>query len=640
MKISYNWLKEIVDITVDADAIGHALTMVGLQLDSKQPAADDTTLDFEVTVNRPDCLNVFGLARELALIFGSPPPAVNGTHKIQAIPFRANEGHFSVSGKDVRVLIEDSDLCPRYCAQLITGIKVGPSPAWMKAKLEACGLRSINNVVDVTNFVMLEIGQPMHAFDFDKITGGTIRVRRASNEKLLMIDGKGRTLADPMLAIADAEKAIAVAGVMGGMDSEVTGNTTNLLLESAYFQPSSVRRTAKALDLSTDASYRFERGADHKMQAVACLRAAALLEECAGGTVHPLIDVCPVKFHPLEIRLRQQRISRILGQTIDPHLADNILTALGFIKKAENVWLVPSFRVDVLKEIDLIEEIARHSGYNNIPATLPRGEKKYQHDYPTYELERSVNQVLRAAGLDEAFTFSFVNDPNAIRIQNPMAETMTALRSSLLPGLQESIGYNLRHRNEDVRLFEMGRVFLPESEKIALGIAALLEYRELKGILENLFSALQYDLPTIREGNIMLRDRMVGKIVQSSIETLPLQLCEIYLSDLIEVPKRTIRYEAVVPYPSVQRDISFLIAEDLEYAQLELILKQLSLSSLKQLELIDRYQGKNIPEGKVSLTLRLIFQAPDRTLTSEEADQMVRVATNALMEKFNIDIRK
>jgi len=641
MKVSYNWMKETVDIPADPDALARALTMVGLQLESKQHYEDDTTLDFEVTVNRPDCLSVFGLAREAALIYASPPPALKGLHATQVIPFKTNDGRYSSAGKDLRILIEDADLCPRFCGQLITGIKAGPSPSWMQKRLEACGLRSISNVVDITNYVMLELGQPMHAYDFDTIAAGTIRVRKARNEKLLMIDGKERLLTDSMLAIADAERVIGVGGVMGGMETEVTESTTNVLLEAAYFQPTSVRRTAKTLEHSTDASYRFERGADYKMQANACLRAAALLEECAGGTVHPVIDVCPGKFVPAEIRLRQPRIARILGQTIDPHLADNILTALGFLKKAEYLWQVPSFRVDIFREIDLIEEIARHFGYNNIPSTLPKAEKKYQADYPIFQLEREVNQFLRGAGLEEALTYSFVNDSTecAIRIVNPISETATVLRMSLIPNLQESVAYNLRHRNEDVRLFEIGRVFLPETEKTALGIAMLAEYRDLKGILESMLEALQYDRPTIRDGSISIEGKLIGKMIQTQSESHPLQLCEIYLSDLIQLPKQRLSYNPVIPYPFVERDVSFLVSNEIRYSQLEDMVHGIDIPALRKWKLVDRYQGKNIPPGKVSLTLRFIFQAPDRTLTSEEVDRMFETIVRTLSQNFEIELR-
>ncbi|MCI0415926.1 phenylalanine--tRNA ligase subunit beta [bacterium] len=641
MKVSYNWLKETVDIPVDPDALAKALTMVGLQLESKQPYEEDTTLDIEVTVNRPDCLSVYGLAREIALIFGSPPPAIKGLHQTQVIPFRTNDGRYSGGGKDLRILIEDADLCPRFCGQIVTGIKVGPSPSWMQKKLEACGLRSISNVVDITNYVMLELGQPMHAYDFDTLAGGTIRVRKARNEKLLMIDGKERPLSDSMLAIADAERVIGVGGVMGGMETEVTESTTNVLLEAAYFQPASVRRTAKTLELSTDASYRFERGADYKMQANACLRAAVLLEQCAGGTVHPVVDVCPGKFVPAEIRLRQPRIARILGQTIDPHLADNILTALGFIKKAENLWQVPSFRVDIFREIDLIEEIARHFGYNNIPSTLPKAEKRYQADHSTFQLERAVNQFLRGAGLEEAYTFSFVNESTeeAIRIINPLSEIAPALRTSLLPGLQESVAYNLRHRNEDVRLFEIGRVFLPETEKIALGIAMLVEHRDLKGIMESMLSALLYGEPTIRDGSIFVEGKNIGRMIQTHSESQPLQLCEIYLSDLIQLPQRRLTYNPLIPYPFVERDVSFLISSDVRFSQLEDVFNRMDVPALRAWKLVDRYQGKNIPSGKVSLSLRFTFQATDRTLTSEEVDRMFDTIVRALSENFAIELR-
>jgi phenylalanyl-tRNA synthetase beta chain len=467
-------------------------------------------------------------------------------------------------------------------------------------------------------------------------------VRKAQNEKLVMIDGKERLIDDTMLAIADAQRAVAVGGVMGGMETEVTDSTTTVLLESAYFQPSSVRRTAKLLELSTDASYRFERGVDYKMQATACRRAAALLAEIAGGTPHAVMDVAPGKFIQPEIRLRHQRITRILGQHIDPHLADNILTALGFIKKSEHLWQVPSFRVDVAREIDLIEEIARHNGYNNIPSTLPKTDKKYQADYPTFEMERAVNQFLRGAGFDEAFTHSYGtgSENEAIKILNPISETMSTLRTSLLPNLQQSIEFNTRHRNENVRLFEIGRVFLPYGEKIALGIAAMSEYREIKGVVESLFEALQYDQPTFGNGSIQCNGPQIGSFQQISIEGYPLQLCEIYLSDLQQQPKRQLRYQQVIPYPFVERDVSFIISNQVSFSQLETTFHNVKLPNFTSWKLIDRYSGKNIPEGKVSLTLRLIFQAPDRTLTSEEVDAMYDQIVQRLSQDFAIELRK
>jgi phenylalanyl-tRNA synthetase beta chain len=392
--------------------------------------------------------------------------------------------------------------------------------------------------------------------------------------------------------------------------------------------------------MSTDASYRFERGADYKMQANACLRAARLLEEIAGGIVHPVIDVCPEKFSTAEIRLRQPRIARILGQTIDPHVADNILTALGFIKKAENVWQVPSFRVDIFGEIDLIEEIARHSGYNNIPVTLPKGEKKYQADYSGFELERSINDFLRATGMEEAYTYTFVNhSKEPIRIVNPISETASALRTSLLHNLQDSIAYNLRHRNEDVRLFEIGRIFLAQGEKVAVGIAAMMEYRELKGIVENMLQALQYAKTMVEEGSITINGKPIGQMIQTSIESHPLQLCEIYVSDLIDIPQESVRYQPIIPYPVIERDISFLIFENVRYSQLDDTFKQLNISSLRNWKLIDRYKGKNVPAGKVSLTFRLTFQAQDRTLTSEEVDRDFESLIGALTNNFQIERR-
>ncbi len=301
---------------------------------------------------------------------------------------------------------------------------------------------------------------------------------------------------------------------MGGKDSEVSNSTSTILLESAYFQPASVRKSAKKLELSTDASFRFERGADYGIQAYACHRASSLLEQISGGKAHAILDVNVISFPAKEIELRPARIDRVLGENIATDVAERYLKSLGFTKKAERIWEVPSFRVDVSMEIDLIEEIARLYGYNNFADTLPKGEKKYQDDYPTFQLERDFSEFLRAARIDEAYTYSFVN-PNLpfapqeqrIRIINPVNENSAELRSSLIPNLMESVEYNLRHRNREVRAFEIGHVFLQNGEKTVVGIAILGEYRELKGILEAALPALHYPCPVFRKGKILVGDR-------------------------------------------------------------------------------------------------------------------------------------
>ncbi|HET6268207.1 MAG TPA: phenylalanine--tRNA ligase subunit beta, partial [Acidobacteriota bacterium] len=409
MKATYNWLKEFVDIPIPAKELATRLTFAGLKIEGTESVGGDTVFDFEIAVNRPDWLSVMGIARETAALLKAGAIRTPSLSLVNVRKVEAKEGQETFGGKLLRIVLEDPDLCPQYCGQIITGVKIGPSPAWITKKLEACGVRPISNVVDITNLVMLELGQPLHAFDYDKISKGTIIVRRAHNEKLLMIDDKERTLTDPMLAIADPSGVVAVGGVMGGKPTEVTDSTTTLLLESAYFTPASIRKTAKRLEMSTDASYRFERGVDPNLQPLTCRRAAYLFQEIAGGKAYDVLQVSGKKFTPVEVPLRMSRIERVLGIPIAKEFVQQTLSLLGFSTKDQKVWQVPSYRVDIQREIDLIEEIARHHGYNNFPDTLPETDRKHQADYPTFELEQRLATALRAARFDEAYTYSFTS---------------------------------------------------------------------------------------------------------------------------------------------------------------------------------------------------------------------------------------
>jgi len=639
MKISYEWLKEWVDIPVDANSLAAELTMIGLQFAGMETADGDSILDLEITVNRPDCLSLRGLARETGVLFGTEPRLQPELLDVEVIRSKNTEGSYSSGEFPLRIALEDPDLCPRYCGQVVSNVTVGASPEWLVRKLESAGIRSINNVVDATNLVMLELGQAMHAFDYRKLSQATIRVRRAREEKLLMIDDRERMLRAPMLVIADADRAVAVGGVMGGKETEVTDQTTVVLLEAAYFQPASVRVTARTLEMSTDASFRFERGADPEIQATACRRAALLLEQLAGGKAQPVLDVNALPFSPIKIGMRPERVERILGVKISPEFMERTLVALGFRKSSANAWTVPSFRVDVFQEIDLIEEIARHYGYNRFPDTLPKAEKKYQPDYSTYELEQNVSQYLRGTGIDEAYTFSFGTE-GEVQILNPVSETGTKLRTSLVPGLLESVEYNLRHRNREARLFEIGHIFLAAGEKTMLGLAMTGEYRELKGILESMFPALGYAGPSWSQATLLIGDRQIGTMQQLAISGHEVQACEISLTDLVELPKSKIRYQAIIPFPFVERDASFVLDASIPYFELQQVFAEIKMRELRSYQLVDRYQGGNIPPEKVSLTFRFIFQSETRTLTSEEVEALYDQIVAKVTARFGAELRK
>ena len=480
MRIQLSWLGDFVAVPVDVTALADGLDMRGFEVAATEPAppgssAGDAVLDLEITTNRPDCLSVIGIAREVATMYRAAltvtPP--------EAVPPAAGLPELSVT-------LEDPELCPRYAAA-VAEVTIGPSPAWLTRRLEAAGVRAINNIVDVTNYVLVELGHPMHAFDFDRLGGGELRIRRARpGERLRTLDGQNRTLTEDMLVIADAERPQAVAGVMGGADSEVNGATRIIALESAYFQPVSVRRTSKRLALSTDASYRFERGADVSAPVRALERCRELLRQIgAAKAVGPVIDCYPQPRTPSRVRLRHARIGHLLGPTIDAAFVTDVLERLGFTPHAagDGAWdvEVPLRRVDVSREIDLIEEIARHYGYDRLPSTFPAlGELSPAPD-PRIGRDRLVRRLAGAAGFSEAVTFAFIEADTATAfaddgtplaaISNPLSAQFSVLRPSLLPGVVTSVAYNRRRERRDVKLFEVATRFTREGETRAVALA-------------------------------------------------------------------------------------------------------------------------------------------------------------------------
>ena len=476
MRILVSWLREIVSVPVGIDELAEALTRHGFEVSAVDPApriparqADgpDAVLDLEITTNRPDCLSVLGIAREVSAIYGNPlrrPPLAAPPAADAALP--------------VTIEPAGAAACPRYAASA-ADVRVAPSPAWMAARLEAAGVRPINAVVDVTNYVMLELGHPMHAFDLDRLAGGELRIRPARPaETVRTLDGEERALGGDMLVIADAVRAQAVAGVMGGADSEVTGGTTRVALESAWFDPLSVRRTSRRLALSTDASYRFERGADIDAPVRAMRRAHALLAEIGAGTPRGgIVDRYPAPRRPITVALRHARIGRVLGIDVAPDFVPTTLERLGFgVEEGPDeagapAWQVtaPGHRVDVRREIDLIEEVARHHGYHRLPSTFPPLRRPPAAPAETLERRRLLRRVLNAGGCSEAITYGFIEAAAArpfvaggddlARLANPLSETFAVLRPSLIPGLLDALVYNRRRGRHDIRLFEIGRRF-------------------------------------------------------------------------------------------------------------------------------------------------------------------------------------
>lgn len=512
MLISYNWLRELTNTNLTPAELRERLTMVGLAIDAVGQVNGDFVLDVEVPSNRPDCLSHVGIAREVAVIESG---SVNRTQgKPAPVAGRAEE----ITSVEIR----DADLCPRYAARVIRGVKIGPSPDWLVKRLEEIGQRAINNVADITNYVLHELGQPLHAFDFAKLTGQRIVVRRATKgEKLKTLDGVERELSGDMLVIADAEKPVALAGIMGGEESEISNSTVDVLIESAYFDPDSVRRTARQLAMDTEASRRFERGADCENVIDAQTRCVELICEIAGGkATEDIVDIYPRPVPAKRVRFRPSRVESLTSLQVEPDKAKRILSGLGFIEDRATAdaieYTVPSWRVDVSLEEDLVEEVARHYGYDKIGSALPPTSLAGEYQ-PSEMKRRALRRALSASGFDEAINLSFIQagseehfqlipefEPRSreadneqfVTLQNPIIEEAGRMRLTLLPGLLESVRHNLNHGVRDVRLFEIGRIFaasmdgeLPiERESLALVGTGVLQKNAPHGACGNSIS--------------------------------------------------------------------------------------------------------------------------------------------------------
>ena len=644
---------------------------------------DDTVFELEITPNRPDCLSLIGVAREIRAETGNP--------------LKLPQVEFNEDGPDVRevtsVTIEDPDLCPRYAARVIRGVKIGQSPLWLQQRLESVGIGVINNIVDITNFVLMEYGQPLHAFDYHKLTENRIVVRRAmAGENLTTLDEIERELTSDMLVIADAEKPVALAGVMGGYDSEITEATCDVLLESAYFNPSSIRATAKALGMSTEASYRFERGADLGIVLAALDRATQLIVELVGGTIcKGVVDVYPGEQPLTEIRLRPKRVNFVLGTEIEPETMEEILKRLGFgVAASESVFrvTVPSFRSDVTREIDLIEEIARVYGYDNIPTTLPKGDIPVPAPDPKVEVRRRIKQFLLAAGMMEVVNYSF-SDPNsfdkmrfvadnplrnAIPLQNPLSPEMSVLRTTLLPGLLENAQRNRNHQIDTIALFEIGSVFIhsdeqKEPERVSGVLAGQVgdgvysnpyrqpDFYDIKGLAEGVLEVCgiaDYTLqktgaPTFHPGRnaaVMLGDRQIGIFGEAHPEVLEnydlpykAYLFDFDMEALVDAAIFAKRFEPISVYPKVERDLAIVVDKAvLSDMPTELIYKT-GGELVESVRLFDVYEGEQVPEGKKSLAYTIIYHSAAETLTDKAVNALHDKIVKRLNQKLGAELR-
>jgi phenylalanyl-tRNA synthetase beta chain len=703
VKILVSWLRDFVDVPASPEDIARTMSVRGFAVESIEPmGADDGVLDFEVTANRPDCMSVMGMAREVAAAFGLPlrRAAASGA-SLSGSPGGSDGSAPPGSGSDLRltslrtvdkadvdVVIENPELCPRY-AGAVADVTVGPSPQWMQARLLAAGVRPISNIVDITNYVLLEVGQPMHAFDFARLSGAQIRVRTAAaGESIKTLDFQTRVLTPDMLMIADADRPVAVAGVMGGADSEVTSNTPVIVLESAYFNPLSVRRTSKKLGLKTEASMRFERGADPRLQVTAMERACALLEMTGAGRARgTVVDRYPARIEPITLRLRRTKISGLLGTVIPDADVRRILESLGFALREvadsstpleASGWdvTVPTRRVDVVREVDLIEEVARHYGFDRLPSTFPALTSAPPPIDPRIRRARHLRTIMTAAGFSEAMTFGFVAEPAAkpfapegdlVPIANPLSENFAVLRPSALPSLVDAVAHNRRREQRDVRLFEIGARFsrtLGERRSVACawtgaaggdhwsGGARDVDFFDMKGVVERIGQALRLDvraephreswLVAGRSAVVTTNGTRIGVLGQlapaiAEAHGLPLNdevyVAEIDLDAAEQAAPKEAHIEPLPRYPSVTRDISILVAETLAAAAVRATVREAAPGTLVRVREFDRYQGKGVPEGQVSLSLRLTFRSSDRTLTDSEVQSATDLVVTALKER-------
>jgi phenylalanyl-tRNA synthetase beta chain len=693
MKILLSWLREFVDVPGTAEHIATTMSVRGFAVEGIEPlpefteavSADgtiartpassaDAVIDFEVTANRPDCLSVAGMAREIATAYGLQVrrPVVGGSSL-------ALTSLKSVDQGDIDIAIENKELCPRY-AGAVADVKVGPSPEWMQARLRAAGVRPISNIVDITNYVLLELGQPMHAFDLAKLGGGKIRIRTAQPDEIIRtLDGQTRTLTPDMLMIADAERPVAIAGVMGGADSEVAADTQTIVFESAYFTPQQVRRTSKAIGLKTEASTRFERGTDPRLPVTAMERACALLELVRAGTARgTIVDRYPLRLEPAVLRLRRNRISGLLGTTIPDTDIKRILESLGFaLREAEHGWdiTVPTRRVDVLREVDLIEEVARHYGFDRIPITFPALTAPPPPMDPRIAQARALRAIMTASGFSEAVTFGFVAeaaaapfaaDGDLVPIANPLSESFAVLRPSVLPGLVAAVAHNRRREQRDVRLFEIGARFSrSRGERRSLALAwtgaigadhwsggtRAMDYFDIQGVVERVAQTLRVDVsmnPVAEpwlvpgRGAAIVADGVrigaMGLLVSSIVEQHELSASDaIYVADIdldsVPVADDDLQVEALPRHPSVTRDISILVADTMPAGTVRRTVRESAPEILVRVSEFDRYQGKGVPDGQVSLSLRLTFRAPDRTLIDSEVQKAVDAVLTALKDQ-------
>ncbi len=684
MKILFPWLKEFVELPATPAELRERLSLAGVAIDSIEDSPAGPVLDAEITNNRPDCLGHLGVAREAAAVYRlrvrQPAPALRETS-------------FPVSGA-LQVQIESPEMCGRYTARVLRGVNVQPSPLWLRERLAALGQQSINNVVDVTNYVMYELGQPLHAFDLDLLADARIRVRPARpGESIRTLDGLERKLSSDICVIADARRAVAVAGVMGGAESQIGFDCHNVLIESAWFAPIPVRRAAKALGLRTEASLRFERGADPEIAELASRRAAELIQQLVGGEILAgVIDLYPAQTQRPAIELTQREIVRIMGAEIPASEIEAILAALGFLclPRADGVWLChpPSWRHDVTREVDLIEEVARHFGFEKFPPHLPPSPQPASR-LPHADAEARFRERLTGLGYQEIVTIPLLDSetdlvfrPEGVApavVSNPLSEDASVMRTSGIPAMLRAIQWNLNRGEHSLRFFEIGKAYQlrggapVETRILTLGLTGnttekniyqeprALSFGDLKGDLDSLGElaggwrmepAAPDWLTAGRRASLALRlggsavIGFAGQLAKRAAEPFKLRqdvfLAEVLFHELLAAWESLSAARRFVPlprFPAVERDFSLLLDEGRSFGDVEEAVHSLGLGQVTAVEPVDIFRGPGIPGGKYSMLVRVRFQSTEATLTEAQLREFSSKIVSILQSRVGATLR-
>lgn len=681
MRFTYKWLKDFADIRVEPEALADKLTMAGLEITSFVKRNGDFVFEAEVTSNRPDWLSVAGIAREAAAVTGAKLKFDQGGRRKQKSP-----SPLTLEPRPFSIKVENKKDCPLYTARIISGIKVRLSPAWLRQRLELIGCRSVNNVADVTNYILFSWGQPLHAFDLDKLQGNSIFIRRAKNgEKIVVIDGEEKRLTPQDIVIADSALPAAIAGIMGGRGTEITEETKNILLESAVFNPALVRASRQRLGLGSESSYRFERGIDSRMTDIASSKAAELIQELAGGEYVFAASRGGARLKNKMIGLNTALARQSLGVEIAKTKIKKILEGLGLkveIKgREEMIVVIPSWRPDLSSEMDLIEEIARIFGYENIPKTLPRINPRME-DVIIEDPVSVLRSSLVGLGLNEVVTHSMVSkealasfgiaeDDLTVEIFNPLSREQEVLRPKLIPSLAFCVADNLNQRQEHIGIFEVARVFegpLDKArEELRLGVAVcgtnpfLFEqglvldnegFLHLKGVLTELFEKLGVAGYSFKPSNAFAINIYAGKdeigrmvklerhvLDKLNIKGRDVFLLEVSLEKLFSFVQFERVFKPLPKFPGISRNISFVLKKDIAAGDVLEAIRSKGQPLLQKAEIVDCYQGEQIPEGYRGLSVCCFYRSDERTLTEEEITSLHNSICDALIEGFSIKIR-